>query len=155
MMRLENVTLTSWYKQFASALCIFFLTIKGFLFCLVCGLFLRCCSNLQGCSVGQQCWAEEPSGSSWKSRRRLKFDGADNWVHLLSASKNPRLDKGKVQKGADERIYGHTKKVPDASAALKLNSEAEESKAFPLWGKYSIYPLHNDTAWQHYREISN
>lgn len=151
-MRLANVTLTSCYKWFASALCIFLLTIKGWLFCLVCGF---CCSNLQGCSVGQQCCAEEPSGSAWKSRRRLKFYAADNWVHLLSVSKNPRLEKRKVQKGADREIYEHTEKFPDASAALKLNLEAKESKAFPLWGKCSIYPLHNDTAWQHYREISN
>lgn len=32
--------------------------------------------------------------------------------------------------------------APDAPAALKLSSsETEESNAFPLWGKYSIYPL--------------
>lgn len=30
----------------------------------------------------------------------------------------------------------------DALAALKLSSsETEESNAFPLWGKYSIYPV--------------
>lgn len=46
--------------------------------CLVCGLFLCCCCNLRGCSVGQQRRAEQPSASSWKSRRRLKFGGADN-----------------------------------------------------------------------------
>lgn len=146
MTRLVNVTLTSCYKQFVSALCIFFLTIKGCLFCLVCWF--------QGSSVGQPCCAEEPSGSPWK-KQKVRFYGADNWVHLLSASKNPGLEKSKVQKGANRRTYEHTETVSDASAALKLNSEVEESKAFPLWGKYSIYLLHNDTAWQHYREISN
>lgn len=59
----------------------------------------------------------------------------------------------KVKKGTGKNAYKHTdtwgdadffgaSKVPDASAVLKLSSsEAEESKAFPLWGKYSIYPV--------------
>lgn len=61
--------------------------------------------------------------------------------------------KKKKKKGTDrETTYKHIARrdadffgaanAPDAPAALKLSSsETEESNAFPLWGKYSIYPL--------------
>lgn len=69
------------------------------------------------------------------------------------AQKNKTKQKPNAHEGTDrETTYKHITRrdadffgvanAPDAPAALKLSSsETEESNAFPLWGKYSIYPL--------------
>lgn len=106
--------------------------------------------------------AEPSSVSDWDvqqmplvvpGERQSKFYDAANWTQLLRASEKLH-DYTKMHTRAQaENTYKTPYRVkkntaffgavhaPDALAALKLSSsETDESNAFPLRGKYSIYP---------------